>query len=123
MIGPVTPERDRSRRAPAITFASGQGKAPSTRPVLVLDRRAMPIFASVRGTGAAVRLITRRRVGVIYCADRTIPVDMYIGTGGAPGACWRRRALRCIAGRCNAGSFSTPTRNERARKMGVSDPR
>jgi fructose-1,6-bisphosphatase II / sedoheptulose-1,7-bisphosphatase len=68
-------------------LAKAKGVEPGAITVLVLDRpRHADIIASIRSTGAAVRLITDGDVaGVIHCADPdNTGVDMYIGTGGAP---------------------------------------
>src|SRR4249920_2518595 len=82
-------------------LAKAKGVDPSSITVLVLDRpRHADIINSVRGTGAAVRLITDGDVaGVIHCADPdNTGVDMYIGTGGAPEGVLEAAALRCIGG-------------------------
>src|SRR4030095_13372375 len=84
------------------------------------------IIAGVRGTGAAVRLITDGDVaGVIHCADPdNNGGDMYIGTGGAPGGGLAAAALRCIGGQMQILLIlDTEEKRERARKMGVADPR
>ncbi len=91
--------------------------------VLVLDRpRHADIINGVRGTGAAVRLITDGDVaGVIHCADPdNTGVDMYIGTGGAPEGVLAAVALRCIGGQMQCRLIlDTEEKRERARKMGV----
>ena len=95
--------------------------------VLVLDRpRHSDIINGVRRTGAAVRLITDGDVaGVIHCADPdNTGVDMYIGTGGAPEGVLAAVALRCIGGQMQCRLIlDTDEKRERARKMGVTDPR
>ncbi len=108
-------------------LAKAKGVDPSAITVLVLDRpRHSDIIAGVRGTGAAVRLITDGDVaGVIHCADPdNTGVDMYIGTGGAPEGVLAAAALRCIGGQMQCRLIlDTEERRERARKMGVADPR
>src|SRR3982750_1934971 len=82
-------------------LAKAKGVDPSAITVLVLDRpRHAEIIAGIRGTGAAVRLITDGDVaGVIHCADPdNTGVDMYMGTGGAPEGVLAAAALRCIGG-------------------------
>ena len=95
--------------------------------MLVLDRpRHADIINSVRSTGAAVRLITDGDVaGVIHCADPdNTGVDMYIGTGGAPEGVLAAVALRCIGGQMQCRLIlDSEEQRERARKMGVTDPR
>jgi fructose-1,6-bisphosphatase II / sedoheptulose-1,7-bisphosphatase len=108
-------------------LAKAKGVDPSAITVLVLDRpRHSDIIAGVRGTGAAVRLITDGDVaGVIHCADSdNTGVDMYIGTGGAPEGVLAAAALRCIGGQMQCRLIlDTEEKRERARKMGVTDPR
>ncbi|MGH6702936.1 MAG: fructose-bisphosphatase class II, partial [Bradyrhizobium sp.] len=108
-------------------LAKAKGVDASAITVLVLDRpRHADIIQGVRGTGAAVRLITDGDVaGVIHCADPdNTGVDMYIGVGGAPEGVLAAVALRCIGGpmQCRL-ILDTEAKRERAHKMGVSDPR
>src|SRR6202171_5408284 len=116
------PPADNVRR-----LAKAKGVDPGAITVLVLDRpRHSDIIAGVRGTGAAVRLITDGDVaGVIHCADPdNTGVDMYIGTGGAPEGVLAAAALRCIGGQMQCRLIlDTEETRERARKMGVADPR
>jgi fructose-1,6-bisphosphatase II / sedoheptulose-1,7-bisphosphatase len=97
-------------------LAKAKGVDPAAITVLVLDRpRHSDIIAGVRSTGAAVRLITDGDVaGVIHCA----------GTGGAPEGVLAAAALRCIGGQMQCRLIlDTEEKRERARKMGVTDPR
>ncbi len=108
-------------------LAKAKGVDASAITVLVLDRpRHADIISGVRGTGAAVRLITDGDVaGVIHTAtpDET-GVDMYIGTGGAPEGVLAATALRCIGGQMQCRLIlDTSEKRERAAKMGVTDPR
>jgi fructose-1,6-bisphosphatase II / sedoheptulose-1,7-bisphosphatase len=116
------PPADNVRR-----LAKAKGVDPSAITVLVLDRpRHSDTIKGVRGTGAAVRLITDGDVaGVIHCADPdNTGVDMYIGTGGAPEGVLAAAALRCIGGQMQCRLIlDTDENRERARKMGVTDPR
>ncbi len=108
-------------------LAKAKGVDASAITVLVLDRpRHSDIIQGVRSTGAAVRLITDGDVaGVIHCADPdNTGVDMYIGTGGAPEGVLAAAALRCIGGQMQCRLIlDTDEKRERARKMGVTDPR
>ena len=108
-------------------LAKAKGVEASAITVLVLDRpRHADIIASIRSTGAAVRLITDGDVaGVIHCADPdNTGVDMYMGTGGAPEGVLAAAALRCIGGQMQCRLIlDTDEKRERARKMGVHDPR
>jgi fructose-1,6-bisphosphatase II / sedoheptulose-1,7-bisphosphatase len=116
------PPADNVRR-----LAKAKGVEASAITVLVLDRpRHADIINSVRSTGAAVRLITDGDVaGVIHCADPdNTGVDMYIGTGGAPEGVLAAVALRCIGGQMQCRLIlDSEEKRERARKMGVADPR
>src|ERR1700709_1302641 len=108
-------------------LAKAKGVDPSAITVLVLDRpRHSDIISGVRGTGAAVRLITDGDVaGVIHCADPdNTGVDMYIGTGGAPEGVLAAVALRCIGGQMQCRLIlDSEEKRERAHKMGVTDPK
>ena len=108
-------------------LAKAKGVPASAITALVLDRpRHADIISAIRGTGAAVRLITDGDVaGVIHTAtpDET-GVDIYIGTGGAPEGVLAAAALRCIGGQMQCRLIlDTPEKRERAKKMGVNDPR
>jgi fructose-1,6-bisphosphatase II / sedoheptulose-1,7-bisphosphatase len=100
---------------------------PAAVTVLVLDRpRHAEIINSVRSTGAAVRLITDGDVaGVIHTATpEETGVDMYLGTGGAPEGVLAAVALRCIGGQMQCRLIlDTEEKRERARKMGINDPK
>ncbi len=63
--------------------------------------------------------------GVIHCADPdNTGVDMYIGTGGAPEGVLAAVALRCIGGQMQCRLIlDSEEKRDRARKMGVNDPR
>jgi fructose-1,6-bisphosphatase II / sedoheptulose-1,7-bisphosphatase len=82
-------------------LAKAKGVPASAITALVLDRpRHAEIIAAIRGTGAAVRLITDGDVaGVIHTASpEETGVDIYMGTGGAPEGVLAAAALRCIGG-------------------------
>ena len=93
----------------------------------MLDRpRHADIIQGVRSTGAAVQLITDGDVaGVIHTATpEETGVDMYLGTGGAPEGVLAAVALRCIGGQMQCRLIlDTDEKRERARKMGITDPR
>ena len=108
-------------------LAKAKGVPASAITALVLDRpRHAEIIASVRSTGAAVRLITDGDVaGVIHTATpEETGVDIYMGTGGAPEGVLAAAALRCIGGQMQCRLvLDSPEKRERAAKMGVTDPR
>ena len=120
-------ELDASPADNVLRLAKAKGVDASAITVLVLDRpRHAEIISGVRATGAAVHLITDGDVaGVIHCADPdNTGVDMYIGTGGAPEGVLAAVALRCIGGQMQCRLIlDTEEKRERARKMGVTDPR
>ena len=107
-------------------LAKAKGVEPAAITVLVLDRpRHADIIAGVRGTGAAVRLITDGDVaGVIHCADPdNTGVDMYIGTGGAPEGVLAAAALRCIGGQMQTRLvIDNEQLRHRTQQMGIKDP-
>ena len=116
------PPADNIRR-----LARAKDVHPSAITALVLDRpRHADIINAIRATGAAVRLITDGDVaGVIHTADsENTGVDIYIGTGGAPEGVLAAAALRCIGGQMQCRLIlDTDEKRERAKKMGVTDPK
>ena len=108
-------------------LAKAKGVRPDAITALVLDRpRHADIIASIRASGAAVRLIDDGDVaGVIHCADpEKSGVDIYIGTGGAPEGVLAAAALRCIGGQMQCRLIlDSDEKRERALKMGVTDPK
>jgi len=110
-----------------LRLAKAKGVRPSEITALVMDRpRHADIIAAVRGTGAAVRLISDGDVaGVIHTADPdNSGIDIYMSTGGAPEGVLAAAALRCIGGQMQCRLvLDTDERRERAARMGISDPR
>jgi fructose-1,6-bisphosphatase II / sedoheptulose-1,7-bisphosphatase len=108
-------------------LAKAKGVPASAITALVLDRpRHADIITNIRSTGAAVRLITDGDVaGVIHTTnpDET-GVDIYMGTGGAPEGVLAAAALRCIGGQMQCRLIlDSDEKRERARKMGITDPK
>ncbi|HEY4636597.1 MAG TPA: fructose-bisphosphatase class II, partial [Rhodospirillales bacterium] len=84
------------------------------------------LIAAVRKAGAAVSLITDGDVaGVIHTAEPDATgIDIYLGIGGAPEGVLAAAALRCIGGQMQCRLIlDTEERRERAKKMGIKDPR
>ena len=82
-------------------LAKAKGCAASDITVCILERpRHEALIDEVRGTGAAIRLITDGDVaGVIHCAEAAITgIDMYMGSGGAPEGVLAAAALKCMGG-------------------------
>src|SRR5499427_4220510 len=117
-----TPADDNIR---ALAKAKGVKTADIT--ALILDRpRHADLIAAVRKAGASVRLITDGDVaGVIHTADpNTTGIDIYLGIGGAPEGVLAAAALACIGGQIQGRLvLDTEEKRERARKMGIRDPR
>lgn len=130
-IGPGYPkgvvDLDASPEANIVALAKAKGVKPAEITALVLDRpRHADLIASVRKSGAAVRLITDGDVaGVIHTADPVnTGIDIYLGTGGAPEGVLAAAALRCIGGQMQGRLvLDNEEKRDRAAKMGVKDPR
>src|SRR6516164_7541521 len=130
-IGPGYPkgvvELDASPEENVRNLAKAKGVKTSEITALVLDRpRHADVIAGVRKAGAAVRLITDGDVaGVIHTADPAgTGIDIYMGVGGAPEGVLAAAALRCIGGQMQCRLvLDTEEKRERARKMGIKDPR
>ena len=130
-IGPGYPldviHLDASPEENVRNLAKAKGVKPSDITALVLDRpRHADVIAGVRRAGAAVRLITDGDVaGIIHTADpASTGIDIYIGIGGAPEGVLAAAAMRCIGGQMQCRLvLDTEEKRERARKMGIKDPR
>lgn len=107
-------------------IAKAKGVSRSEITACILDRsRHDDLINEVRGTGAAIQLITDGDVaGVIHATEpETTGVDIYIGTGGAPEGVLAAAALRCTGGQMQGRLIlDTPEKVERAKRMGVDDP-
>jgi fructose-1,6-bisphosphatase II / sedoheptulose-1,7-bisphosphatase len=130
-IGPGYPrgivDLDASPEENIRNLAKAKDVAPEAITALILDRpRHADLIAAVRKMGASVRLITDGDVaGVIHTAtpDQT-GIDIYLGIGGAPEGVLAAAALRCIGGQMQCRLvLDTEEKRERARKMGIRDPR
>jgi fructose-1,6-bisphosphatase II / sedoheptulose-1,7-bisphosphatase len=108
-------------------LAKAKGVKPEEITALILDRpRHADLVAAVRKAGAGVRFITDGDVaGVIHTADpETTGIDIYLGVGGAPEGVLAASALACIGGQMQGRLvLDTEEKRERARKMGIKDPR
>jgi fructose-1,6-bisphosphatase II / sedoheptulose-1,7-bisphosphatase len=130
-VGPGYPPDVVDLDAPAEENIRALAKAKGVKPehitALILDRpRHADLVAAVRETGAAVRFITDGDVaGVIHTADPdTTGIDIYMGVGGAPEGVLAASALACIGGQIQGRLvLDTEEKRERARKMGIKDPR
>jgi fructose-1,6-bisphosphatase II / sedoheptulose-1,7-bisphosphatase len=130
-IGPGYPKGVVDLDAPAgdniRALANAKGVKPEEITALILDRpRHADLIAAVRKAGAAIRFITDGDVaGVIHTADpETTGIDIYLGIGGAPEGVLAAAALACIGGQIQGRLLlDTEEKRERARKMGIRDPR
>jgi fructose-1,6-bisphosphatase II / sedoheptulose-1,7-bisphosphatase len=108
-------------------LAKAKGVPVSEITALVLERpRHEALINAIRATGASLRLIPDGDgAGVIHTTDPDKSgVDIYLGTGGAPEGVLAAVALRCIGGQMLTRLIlDTDEKRERARKMGVTDPK
>jgi fructose-1,6-bisphosphatase II / sedoheptulose-1,7-bisphosphatase len=130
-IGPGYPQGVVELDAPPgeniLALAKAKGVKPEEITALILDRpRHADMIAAVRKTGASVSLITDGDVaGVIHTTepDET-GIDIYMGIGGAPEGVLAAAALSCIGGQLQGRLvLDTEEKRERAKRMGIKDPR
>ena len=94
--------------------------------VCILERdRHLELIAKCREAGARIMLISDGDVaGAIATAMPESGVDMYVGAGGAPEGVLAAAALRCIGGQMQGRLlFEKEAQIDRARSMGISDPK
>ena len=119
----VTLDMPPAERVHALARAKGCGAENIT--VCILERpRHEGMIASVRETGAAIRLITDGDVaGVIHCAEADVTgIDMYMGSGGAPEGVLAAAALKCMGGQIYGRLlFRNDDERDRAAKAGITD--
>ena len=128
-IGPGYPkdvvslEMSPRERVEALAKAKGVEAAQIT--VCILERpRHEDMIAEVRGTGAAIHLISDGDVaGVMHCAEPDITgIDMYMGSGGAPEGVLAAGALKCLGGQIwGRLLFRNDDEKGRATKAGITD--
>jgi fructose-1,6-bisphosphatase II / sedoheptulose-1,7-bisphosphatase len=107
-----------------VALAKAKGVKPHEISACILDRpRHEKIIASVRKTGASVRLISDGDIaGVIHCAEPATGIDIYLGQGGAPEGVLAAAALRCIGGQIQGRLvFRNDDERRRAEKWGIKD--
>ena len=121
--GVVTMDMSPAERVNALAAAKGCSTEDIT--VCVLERpRHEDMLAEIRGTGAAVRLITDGDVaGIIHCAEAaTTGIDMYMGSGGAPEGVLAAAALKCMGGQMYGRlTFRNDDERGRATKAGITN--
>jgi fructose-1,6-bisphosphatase II len=92
---------------------------------IILDRpRHAELIKEARSTGARIKLIRDGDVSaaIATCREDT-GIDILLGIGGAPEGVIAAAALRCVGGDMHGIlKFRNAEEQERARKMGISDP-
>jgi fructose-1,6-bisphosphatase II / sedoheptulose-1,7-bisphosphatase len=91
-----------------------------------LDRdRHAEMIAKAREAGCRIMLIGDGDVsGVIMAAQANSGVDIFVGSGGAPEGVLAAAALRCLGGQMQGRLlFEDAAQVERARTMGITDPK
>ncbi len=129
-IGPGYPkgvvDLDASPEENIANLAKAKGVKPHEITALVMDRpRHEKLLASLRQIGCSVRLITDGDVaGVILTAEQNSGIDIYLGIGAAPEGVLAAGALRCVGGQMQGRLvLDTEAKVERARGMGIQDPK
>src|SRR5262252_2644497 len=130
-IGPGYPQGVVDLDAPAEenirALAKAKGVKTEDITALILERpRHADLVAAVRKAGASVRFITDGDVaGVIHTTEPDVTgIDIYLGIGGAPEGVLAAAALACIGGQMQGRLvLDTEEKRDRARKMGIKDPR
>lgn len=121
--GVVTLDMSPSERVSALAAAKGCSTDDIT--VCVLERpRHEQMIEELRGTGAAIRLITDGDVaGVMHTAEPTkTGIDMYMGSGGAPEGVLAAAALKCMGGQIFGRLiFRNDDERARATKAGITN--
>jgi fructose-1,6-bisphosphatase II / sedoheptulose-1,7-bisphosphatase len=104
--------------------AAAKGVKASDIIVCVLERpRHANLIAELRALGCGIQLIPDGDVaGVIAVTDPDTTIDLYMGSGGAPGGVLAAAALRCVGGQFNGRLiFRNDDERLRARKWGIED--
>ena len=127
-VGPGFPEGvvslARSAEDNVAAVAAAKGVAPADLMVCVLDRpRHADLIARLRAIGCGIQLIPDGDIaGVIATADGETPVDLYMGSGGAPEGVLAAAALRCTGGQFEGRlMFRNEDERRRAHECGITD--
>ena len=119
----VTLDMSPTERVSALAAAKGCSNRDIT--VCLLDRpRHEAMVDELRGTGAAIRLITDGDVaGVMHCAEPDVTgIDLYMGSGGAPEGVLAASALKCMGGQILGQLlFRNADERDRAASAGITD--
>src|SRR3954453_17298322 len=104
--------------------ARAKGVDPAEIMVCVLDRpRHEALIADLRALGCGIQLIRDGDVsGVIAVPNPETPIDVYMGSGGAPEGVLAAAALRCVGGQFQGRLlFRNDDEKARAHRWGVDD--
>ncbi|HUS95386.1 MAG TPA: class II fructose-bisphosphatase [Hyphomicrobiaceae bacterium] len=122
-LPPGTVDLDATAAENIHALAKAKGVPVSEITACILDRpRHADIIAAVRGTGAAIQLISDGDIaGVIWTTDpEQTGIDIYLGSGGAPEGVLAAAALQCIGGQMQGRLLpQNDEERERAEKMGA----
>ncbi len=122
-VDTVTMDMTPTQRIKALAKAKGCRTHDIT--VCILERpRHEALIEEVRGTDAAIRLITDGDVaGIIHCAEAAVTgIDIYMGSGGAPEGVLAAAALKCMGGQMYGKLlFRNDDERARARRAGIKD--
>ena len=118
-------ELDRSPTENLFRVAARKEMPVNELTVCILDRpRHEALIEEVRGAGARIRLI---RDGDVSAAIAAVvpngPIDILMGTGGAPEGVLAAAAIRALGGEIQGRlSFRSDEERQRALAMGIEDP-
>tara|TARA_B100000579_G_scaffold194710_1_gene159097 strand:- start:1625 stop:2566 length:942 start_codon:yes stop_codon:yes gene_type:complete len=104
-------------------LAEAKETTPDKLTACILDRpRHDKIISSLKKMNVKLKLINDGDImGVIYVVDKSSPVDIYIGIGGAPEGVLAAAALSCYGGQIQTRLVLNENESKRAKKMGITD--
>jgi fructose-1,6-bisphosphatase II / sedoheptulose-1,7-bisphosphatase len=104
-------------------LANAKKVKPSELTVCLLERtRHQKIIEELKKMNVKIKFIQDGDVsGVLCVTDKDSPVDMYIGTGGAPEGILAAAALSCLGGQIQTRLILNKDEEKRAFNMGITD--
>jgi fructose-1,6-bisphosphatase II / sedoheptulose-1,7-bisphosphatase len=105
-------------------LADAKNTTPENLTACILDRpRHKKIIENLKDLKVNIEYIADGDVsGIISILDDNSPVDIYLGTGGAPEGVLAAAALSCLGGQIQTRLVLENNQINRAKKMGVTDP-